>query len=154
MDAISKIKSIVDKTSEIDYINSGGCACFALYLSAYLRKVGVKHTIVVFDRSTQGVKEKVDHIRKTKSESKGDGRKSFAHVMVRVNGKYIDGENVFETIPSYWCANYGYLKCLRFHELVHSVRWGRWSDWYDRKSNLQIKKIIKQVHNEILEEYY
>lgn len=117
-------------SSEISWINQGGCVHFAYYFSKKLRQLGIKHSIVLIDYCY--------------IDEKQFNKYGANHVTVYIPKiGLVDGEHVRKE------RDYPYKEFSEHSKLSFKVRHKDvWNDWYDTRQNNKVRKIIKEVFDD------
>jgi len=127
---------------KIPNINYGGCGVFAYALHAALAKSGIKSAIAIVSRKGNGVIRSVNEL---------DGA-HFMHMIVRVDGKYLDSDGVYAgntlTAVSNSRAKYGWMadkldvahpKALTAMNKLAD----EWNPRFDRTNIRIVKKMVR-----------
>lgn len=127
-----------DKIHEkIFYLNNGGCAKFAYYLSVELTNLGIPHKISLCDSFPEHLNEGFD------------GTYEVSHVLVYIPKiGYIDGyktRTLQQLKQNYNCVNSRKYNLDKLKEYAFK---GNWNYSYDTSQNTELVSIIKQYINE------
>lgn len=105
-----KRRMIEDINDELAYLNadvkdisSGGCGVFAITLYKELAKLGFKASLHLVCRNKAEKRDLIDYIKNNQSLTDEANiqslmKKSWAHVMVKCNGRLIDSYGVYKSI--------------------------------------------------------
>lgn len=145
----TQIVELHKKIKDISFINFGGCAHFAYFLSKRLKDLNIEHDIVAFD-ADESIKEKCANLSVRIKDGIGD--MACSHVMIAIGEFYIDGSDIIKKGNSTWFSynydkkkfNYNYDK-ISFNKLRLMRQHGNWSDHYDKLQNRKLHNYIKQT---------
>ena len=129
---------------KIPNINYGGCGVFAEALHAALAKSGIKSAIAIVSREGDGVIRSVNELNFAQ----------FMHMVVRVDGKYLDSDGVYAsntlTAVSNSRAKYGFMadkldvahpKALKAMNRLA----GEWNPMFDRTNIRRMRKMVRDA---------
>jgi uncharacterized protein YdeI (YjbR/CyaY-like superfamily) len=124
-------------------INCGGCGCYAISLSDTLKELGYQHKfVVVFHRKESLINGKKFLQEENMTDFLHCG---WTHIMLKVNGKLIDSEGIFNNLSD------RYQESRKYHSIVDE-RYVKelvdnedvWNPMFDRKHVKKIETIMKK----------
>lgn len=123
--------------NSIEYLNYGGCAKFAYYLSVELTKLGIFHKISLCDRFPKYIDEGFNN------------KYEVEHVLVYIPKiGYIDGYKTRNLKQLKQRYNYVSSKKYNLDKLKEYAFEGDWNSFYETSQNSSLKRIIKLYINE------
>lgn len=149
-----KLESIIESIQwdiaykGIDSINCGGCGFFALMLAEELERNNIKYKWVYILSPW----DSTDVVNNINLNNQGDNVDcSAAHVMIHIDGYYIDGQCTYdlEQLECRWLESRTKINFeLSYKDMIRPIFTGGWNDMYARHMhNPIIKKIIKEAFN-------
>lgn len=135
-----KIESVCKKVNKIKYINSGGCAKYAYYLSEKLTELNIPHSVVILDSFPGTIKKQLKNYNNISS--------GVYHVMIYSSGFYIDSNGFVENLKT---TEWKFNRELKLKiPLKVFKNWAFseddiWNTTYDEKNNAKIKRICKTL---------
>lgn len=122
----------ISKSLKNGFINSGGCICFAYYMSLYLEKCDIEHDIIAIDHDHE--LNSVDDFCKIGAN----------HVMIHINGiGYIDSNKILVTrnqVSTY--ANILVIDKINLKRALDNK--DIWNPTYDRRYNSTISRVLNK----------
>jgi hypothetical protein len=154
MDLFSTLSNIIKTTSNISYINSGGCGVFAYYLGKKLDEFKISYTILYLVRESHITSKHIKNNFTKHKSGKHNVTISSSHIMIYVNGKIIDGEGVYDCIGD---THFSTMKVIETNLTLDELKYAldfpeQWNPWYydERfKYNPIIEKAVNRSFNKL-----
>jgi len=151
---LSEIDKIVRHVNGLFYnINRGGCGVFASILAKELDELDVRYEICVINYNINHDKaEQLNNLVKTLREQNNNNKLTrnvlhdngvyIEHVMLRIEGKYVDSTGVHKHIPNSWGAGLTITTLTKdeLHEMANTTL--GWNNEFNRN---QIKGITRKM---------
>lgn len=141
-----KLERILKDVSSLDcHINGGGCGLFARQLSKVLISLGFDVKFVLVCNDKNGLENCEKHINNSNTNGLEDG--GWRHIMIRVNGYYIDSSGVFSSFKN---AQGTYLTEVNlpekiFNEMLNPKFGITWNSVFDKNYMGIIGKKLNQL---------
>ncbi len=136
-------------TPKVPNLNIGGCGVFAEHLYKLLISVGVKPKIVVITDNIAAMNDRI--------LNNGDEWGAIIkHIVLFINGKYIDSDGVYNSVKDIHHNKYG---TLITDKLTIEVleKWNKgdfWNECFDKKKYTPfIKKQFKGIEKKVVKEF-
>lgn len=148
------VKEVIKINKQYPYINYGGCGVFAERLYDKLKLFGYKPKIVVLVNSKQCFADSMKMLDERGLDYYWINRtEGFSHIMVKVNGYYVDSEGMYKSqadMPSKWRYYDIYEKGMKIGSLRKCTADERfWNDRFDRYDIPAIENRLDSIYRRI-----
>lgn len=165
---ISTLKKLIEKiTSEIEYINYGGCAILSCYLAESLKELNIPFTFIIWRPSIWWYNDNGDYwyadesiywrelnqeefTHKLQNYWSDGGMLSCGHMMIKLYDYIVNYDDYMYDDFLYEADStiLDYIKesCLSDDE---QLNYDLWNQAYDRDDNQQLKEIINNYFNDL-----
>ena len=135
------VNEYFDINNKVKHINKGGCGIFAKHLYIKLKLMGYSPRLVIITND-------IDDTKKLLNESIAFAG-LYIHIMVKVNGKYLDCQGIYKTFNNTEYENFKVYGLFSFQRLNEMNDEPMWNPKFNRDNISVIEKKLEKAYKKV-----